>query len=110
MAAGIHALVCPEHFREGLRFGLFFLFIALVQLALGGLVLRGAPRWIGWSIVVNAGTALLWAVVRTQGLPLGLAEVEPIGRIDLAATAAEVVAVAAGLLLLARRRPPVAVA
>jgi hypothetical protein len=85
--------------------------VAIAQVLLCGLVLRdGSRRSIACSMLVNAGTALLWAIVRTWGLPFGLTDLEPIGLIDSSATAAEVVAVAAGVALLLRQRPVVAAA
>jgi hypothetical protein len=104
-AGVVHAVVCPEHFREATRFGLFFAAIALVQLALGALVLRsGQRRWLVISAVVNAETALLWAFVHSVGLPFGLAAAEPIGALDVLATVTEVVAVLGAFAALAQQR------
>ena len=109
-AAAIHAFVCPEHFAEGLRFGLFFAAVSVTQLGLGALVLRSAQRrWVVISAVVNGETALLWAFVHGVGLPFGLAEAESTGTLDVIATVAELIAVAAAVGSLvhlgAARRP-----
>lgn len=109
-AAVVHGVVCPEHFREAVRFGLFFAAIAITQLVLGALVLRSAQRrWVIISAVVNVETALLWAFVHSVGLPFGLAEAESIGVLDVVATGAEILAALGALVLLVQphlgRRP-----
>ena len=94
-AAAVHAAVCPEHFREGLRFGLFFLAVSVDQVVLAVmLVRRPSLRVARWAIAINLGTAALWAVTRTVGLPFGLAETEPVRWPDLSSSGTEVVAAA----------------
>jgi len=108
VAAAIHAIVCPEHFREAAHLGLFFLGITALQLALAVLLLHDdARQWAAWCVVINTGTVALWAAVRTTALPFGLAAREPVGFPDVAATAAEVLAVAAAVAYLARRAAPI---
>jgi hypothetical protein len=104
IAAGIHAFVCPEHFGEGVRFGLFFAAVAFVQFVLGGLVLRSARRrWVVISAVVNIETVVLWAFVHSIGLPFGLAEAESTGALDVIATVAELAAVTAAVAAVLRQ-------
>lgn len=105
VAASVHALVCPEHFREATRFGLFFLALSMVQLVLVVLVARGKyQRAVQCAVAVNASTMLLWFVTRIAPLPFGLSEPEPIGVPDVVATTAELVAAVAGGLLILRWR------
>jgi hypothetical protein len=94
VAAVIHGAVGPEHFREALRLGLFFVLICAGQLFLAAALLRRPARvLVACTIVVNAGTVLLWILTRTCGLPAGLAEVEPVGVLDTISSAAELVVV-----------------
>jgi hypothetical protein len=108
-AAAIHGAVGPEHFREALRLGLFFVFICAVQLFLAAALLRRPTRTIVIAnVVVNAATVLLWVLTRTVGLPFELAEIEPFGVLDTLSSAAELVLVGCCLTWLARHAPPVA--
>jgi hypothetical protein len=94
IAAGVHVAVCPEHFREALRFGIFFVLISLFQTAWCVAVVRRPTRVLFLAgAVVNAGCVVLWAITRTVGLPFGLSEVEAVGAVDLVATIAEVATV-----------------
>jgi hypothetical protein len=94
IAAGVHVAVCPEHFREALRFGIFFVLISLFQTAWSVAVVRRPTRLLFLvGAVVNAGVVVLWAITRTVGLPFGLSEVESVGVVDLVATLAEVATV-----------------
>ena len=92
-AGAVHAAVGPEHFREGVRFGLFFLVLSITQFALAYAVARrpSAQLLLGLA-AVNLGTAALWLVTRLVALPFGLDTVEPVGVWDATASAAEVVA------------------
>jgi hypothetical protein len=94
IAAGVHVAVCPEHFREALRFGIFFVLISLFQTAWCVAVVRRPTRALFLAgVLVNAGCVVLWAITRTVGLPFGLSEVEAVGVVDLVATIAEVATV-----------------
>lgn len=94
VAAGVHVAVCPEHFREALRFGIFFLLISVSQTAWCVAVVRRPGRALFLiGVLGNAGCVLLWAVTRTVALPFGLSEVEAVGVADLLATIAEVTTV-----------------
>lgn len=104
-AATVHAAVCPDHFREGLLLGLFFLGAALGQLAGTLAVLRfGATR----ALVVagglgNLACVALWGWTRVVGVPFGLGDGrEPVGAWDVAAAAFELGAAAACALILLR--------
>lgn len=92
-AAGVHAAVCPDHFRERTLLGLFFAAAALAQLAWAGLALRGSSRTLlVVGLVGSLGLLTLWMATRTTGLPWGLVHgTEPVGPWDLAAGAWELV-------------------
>jgi hypothetical protein len=93
-AAGVHVAVCPEHFHEALRFGIFFVLISMFQTAWCVAVVRRPTQLLFMAgVVVNVGCVVLWAITRTVGLPFGLSEVEEVGVVDLLATFAEVAAV-----------------
>lgn len=95
-AATVHAVVGPAHFGEGLRFGLFFAGLTLVQVVSSVQVLRRPARpLVAATALLNTGVVLVWLATRTVGLPFGLAEVEVVGPLDVMATAAELVALAA---------------
>ena len=112
-AAAIHFAVIGDHLAEYPPFGVAFAALAWFQVAWAVAYLVERRRWIGMAaVVVNAGALAVWATSRVVGLPIGpqLAELEPVGPLDLAAAAMEI-----GLIgLLAwdlgvqtiRRRPP----
>jgi hypothetical protein len=103
VAAGVHAAVGPEHFREGLRFGLFFVAVSAGQIVLAALLVRRPSRRVaGVAVALSVATVVLWMLTRTVGLPFGLAEVEPVGLADTVASAAEVVTAIAASWWLAR--------
>lgn len=90
LAAGVHVWVCPEHFDEGTRFGIFFLIASLCQTGWAVWVAWRPQRWLVLAgIAGNVVMIVLWIVTRSVGLPFGLAEVEPVGGLDLAATIGE---------------------
>ena len=112
-AAAIHALVTPEHFREDLLFGLFFVALAAAQLVLAVLITcRPDHQLVRYIAVGSAWVVVLWVVSRTSGLPIGPEQWRPesIGRLDAAATAAELITFVGCLMQLRmnsdRRRSP----
>jgi hypothetical protein len=91
-AAGIHAIVIAEHFRESNVFGLFFSVLAATQLGLAVIIARHPDvRIVRYVAVGSAAVVGLWLVSRTSGLPIGPEPWTPeaFGSLDLAATAAE---------------------
>lgn len=108
VAAGVHALVGPEHFAEGLALGLFFIAATALQLGWAVLVvLRPSRALLAAGSLGNLAVVALWATTRTVGLPFGLLPgPEEIGLWDVLATGAEVVLVtAAALAMVAVARP-----
>jgi hypothetical protein len=109
VAATVHGIVCPEHFRESLLYGGFFAVAAGAQVAWAALVVLRSHRWLVVAgLTGNLAILALWAVTRTIGVPLGpgAGEIEEIGVLDIVATVCEVgvVACCAWLLIRARAR------
>jgi len=106
-AAGVHAAVGPQHFREATLFGLFFASSALLQLAWAGAVAVACSRWLLTAGALgNVAVLVLWAVTRTVGLPLGLLpEPEAVGSWDLACAGWELIVVCGCVALLRSRHP-----
>lgn len=97
VAALIHVAVCPEHFAEGLIYGVFFALSAGCQLGWSMLVTARNARWLApTGLMGNASIVLLWAVTRTVGIPIGpqAGEVERVGALDLLCAACEIGVVA----------------
>jgi hypothetical protein len=92
-AAAVHAVVCPEHFHEGLLYGQFFAVAAGAQLTWAVLVIFRPRRWLPVAgLVGNLAILALWAITRTVGIPFGpeAGEIEAVGVLDAIATALEV--------------------
>lgn len=110
LAALTHVAVCPEHFREGLIYGVFFAVTSSAQFGWSALVLtRSRLQWLAPAgLLGNASLVLLWAVTRTVGIPLGpsAGEVERVGVLDLFCQVCEVGVVALCVVTLVRRARP----
>jgi hypothetical protein len=113
-AAVIHASVARPHFEESVLLGLLFVASALAQAAWSPLVLAAPSRRVlAAGIFGNTAIVVAWALSRTSGLPFGHEPwmPEPVGALDVAATAFELGIVAASAVLLAAagapRRPEV---
>jgi len=77
-SALIHAAVCPEHFREWVIFGIFFLVASALQAAWSVLVLiRPSERLLTVGAVGNAAVVILYVASRTSGIPLGPSAFRP---------------------------------
>jgi hypothetical protein len=110
LAAGaIHAVVVPEHLRESLLFGAFFVATAVFQIGWAALLRDGGRDrgFLAIGAVANAGLILLWVVSRTVGVPVGPEPwmPEPKGPLDVTATILELVLVATALLWPVPRPP-----
>lgn len=97
-AGSAHAAATPHHALESVAYGVFFLAVTLGQFGAGIRMLRHgglSPRLWTAAAAGNAAVFGLWVCSRTLGLPIGPhREVEAIGPLDLAASAAELLFVA----------------
>lgn len=97
IAGLIHLAFVGEHLQEYVPFGLFFLASGLFQVVWAVMVFSPRSRaFFAIGLVVNAGTAILWAVSRTAGLPIGPEHWTPeaVGVPDVACTILEAIVVA----------------
>jgi len=100
-AATVHLFVMPAHFAQSALYGSFFLGAAALQLGGAALVLGRPSR-----AVIDAASAAcalivaIWVVSRLVGVPVGPdhGATEPIGVLDVLATASECLALGAGLV------------
>ena len=106
-AATIHFVVMPEHLREYVPYGLFFLVVAIGQVFLAvELVARPSRPLALVGATGSLALVSLWAVSRTTGLPIGPTPWTPedIGLSDIVCSAMEVASTMLFLVLAAR--PP----
>lgn len=98
-AAAVHVAVTPDHLREWLPSGLFFIAVGSFQLAWAVAALAVPRRPLLYAgAALNAVSVLVWAVSRTTGIPMGpqAGVPEAVSRVDLLAVVLEsVVCVAA---------------
>lgn len=107
LSAGIHSFVVDVHLREWWLGGSFFVVAAVAQAACAYMVLVSRDgRAAGWGVIVSVALVGAWALSRTAGIPFGPARGvrEPVGGLDVIATAAEIVAIGAFIALRARGR------
>jgi hypothetical protein len=102
--AFVHVLAATHHYREWALYGVFFTVLAPAQAIWGGLVFQqiGGRRLLALGGLVNLGVALIWAMSRTTGIPIGPSPWQPeaLGWHDVMATLNELAmaAIVAGLL------------
>jgi hypothetical protein len=110
VAGSIHAVAAPSHFAETWTHGCFFAGLAVFQLGWGARIYsRPSPRGLRAGIAVSVAVIVLWIVSRTAGVPFGPEawHPEPVGAMDVAATATEAMVALMGPALLASDgRPP----
>ena len=107
-AACVHASIAPEHYSEGLIYGLFFTGLAAGQLTLAGIIAwKRDPRVVAVIAAGDVATLALWLLTRLVGIPGGplSGTREAFGGRDILASALEAVTVAAALVVLHRRAP-----
>jgi len=107
-AAAIHFSVAPDHLEEFAPFGILFILVGAVQLALAALVvLLPGRRVFATAMAVAAACLLLWGVSRTLGLPVGPhpGQPEPLGLADALTSAFEVLSVLLFVVLLSSSPP-----
>jgi hypothetical protein len=102
-AALVHTAVMPDHFRESIWYGGFFVVAAVSQLAFAAIiVVRPSPRLLQAGTIGSAVIIGLWLVTRLIGVPIGPdnGATEEFGVLDVAATVAEGMVVIAGIMAL----------
>ena len=106
-AAAIHISAAVNHLPEYLPWGIFFICLAIAQVALAAVVVLVPSRSLFVAAAVGtAGVIGVWVISRTVGVPLAPVpwSPEPIGGLDLTATLIEAVSIILFVLLI--RRPP----
>lgn len=100
-AAGVHAGLTPEHYREAPVLGVAFT-LSVVALGVAALLLRrsAGSTW-SWIVppVVLLGVAACYVLSRTTGLPPLIPEPEDVDGLGLLTTLAEVLAAVAAIRL-----------
>jgi hypothetical protein len=104
----IHSALIGDHFEEHWLMGVFFAVVTLGQ-AVWAVLIYGNPlnrRLLVAGVVGNLAVAVVWAISRTSGVPLGSHpwEPEPVGEVDLFATLDELGAAVLALIVLAGLR------
>jgi hypothetical protein len=106
-AGAIHAAVVPEHFAEWTAAGIFFVLLALSELAVAVALLRRVNLRASLlaTVVVSVGPIGIWLYSRSVGLPFGPdpGTTEPLGIADCAASILELGAVLLAVFLLRSR-------
>ena len=96
-AAAIHFGVIGEHFAEYPPYGVAFAALAWFQVG-WAIAYLASPvgRVASAGALVNVGAIVVWALSRTVGLPIGPepGELEPVGPLDLLASAMELALIA----------------
>src|SRR6266704_3667027 len=106
-AASIHISAAVNHLPEYLPWGIFFICLAMAQVAVAAVVVLVPSRSLFVAASVGtAGVIGVWVISRTVGVPLAPVpwSPEPIGALDLTATLIEAVSIVLFVLLI--RRPP----
>ena len=109
-AAWVHLAYAAPHFRQWWAYGAFFVATGVGQAVFAPLILRWPrPALAGLGIAGNLSIVAMYVVSRTDGAPLGphAHVIEPVGTVDLATAAAEIVLIAVLVTVLgtrARRR------
>jgi hypothetical protein len=102
--AVIHVIAAAHHYREWVLYGVFFTVLAPAQAIWGGLVIQHPEnrRLLLAGGAANLLVALVWAMSRTTGIPVGPASWQPeaVGWHDVMATLNElaIAGIVAGLL------------
>jgi hypothetical protein len=108
ICAGTHAYVCPEHFREWVVYGIFFMAASVIQAAWSILVLvRPSRHLLLAGAIGNTLVVVTFVISRTIGIPFGPEPFSPesFDALSSIVTACEVAVIAvAGQLLLRRER------
>jgi diguanylate cyclase (GGDEF)-like protein/PAS domain S-box-containing protein len=96
LAGLVHLSVCPEHFKEATSFGIFFAFVATMQVAYAAIVLRRPTRLVLLSGALGNFLIIgVWTMSRIVGVPGGPTPWTPerVGVTDVFACIVELVVV-----------------
>jgi hypothetical protein len=107
VAGGTHIAAYGEHLATSMAAAVFFAIVAVLQIGVAMVVLRGVgPRVRAAVVLGNLALIALWAWSRTTGLQIGpdAGPPEAVGILDLVAVAAQAVAVAAAFMVPHARR------
>lgn len=103
----IHLAVTPDHWREWVGYGLFFVGIAVFQILWAGVVVR-VPRSgvVSLGLTANLASMVLWGASRVWGPPMGpnAGIPEPVGVSGMLTVLLEAVTVVSALWLLLPRQ------
>lgn len=106
VSAGIHAALVPDHLHEaGPRLASAFA-VSAALLAIAATLVRnpGHHPWpVAFAVGVLTANVLAYLLSRTAGLPGLIPQPEQLDLLGLVTTTAEVVGVAAGVALIARK-------
>lgn len=108
-AGAVHLAVMPEHLVEYVPFGLFFLVVAVVQIAVAPTLLVRPSRRLAVGVALGSVALVgLWLVSRTTGLPVGPEPWRPeeVGVPDVTCVLLEIVGAIVALALAIRGRRP----
>jgi hypothetical protein len=107
----IHVLAAAHHYREWALYGVFFTILAPAQAIWGGLVFQHPEnrRLLTIGATVNLGVALVWAMSRTTGIPIGPTPWSPeaVGWHDVVATLNELAMAGIATALLGKLPGPI---
>lgn len=106
---GIHAYVCPEHFREWVVYGVFFMCASALQAAWSILVLvRPTRRLLLLGAAGNAAVIVTYFVSRFVGIPFGPDAFQPetYDALSMVATTCEAAVVALAFYLASAQHRP----
>ena len=106
---GIHAYVCPEHFREWVVYGVFFMCVSAVQAAWAILVLvHPSRRLLLFGALGNAAVVTTYFMSRFVGIPFGPDAFKPetYDILSMVATSLEAGVVALAVYLISTTRFP----
>ena len=112
VSAGIHAFVIDAHMQEWWLSGAFFAAAVVLQTLCAYMVLRSGDRRAARTGAISSLVLLaIWTTSRTVGIPIGpgAGTPEQVGGIDVLASAAELVAIAAFLIDVTRDSRPIRV-
>lgn len=101
-AAAIHVGTAPAHLDAYAPAGVFMLACGAIQVVIAVAAPRMSRRLVEMTVWFNAGIVVLWVMSRTVGVPFGATPwvAEHIHGPDVLATVLELIAIAAGVMVM----------